>query len=168
MPKLWIKDKMYAVDDSEIVDYVATLTTERDELEKERDRLIEEKSLAEAALVKFEELALHEQVGIEAENKRLKEENEDFRTSDGWKDVVHNQTNKIEQLEALLSAKEENLRLCRLHEDEIEGLCHRYEIALEELARLGNGEYYGNSDGNIIAQQALNPKKESESESKET
>lgn len=27
--------------------------------------------------------------------------------------------------------------------------------ALEQLARLGNGDEYGNSDGNIIAQQAL-------------
>ncbi|RLA39220.1 MAG: hypothetical protein DRR06_19460 [Gammaproteobacteria bacterium] len=27
--------------------------------------------------------------------------------------------------------------------------------ALEKLARLGNGDHYGNSDGNVIAQKAL-------------
>ena len=32
----------------------------------------------------------------------------------------------------------------------------RYREALEKLARLGNGNKYGNSDGNIIAQDALN------------
>ena len=32
----------------------------------------------------------------------------------------------------------------------------RYREALEKLARLGNGDKYGNSDGNIIAQDALN------------
>ena len=31
----------------------------------------------------------------------------------------------------------------------------RYRDALEKLACLGNGDYYGNSDGNIIAQKAL-------------
>jgi len=28
-------------------------------------------------------------------------------------------------------------------------------VALEKLARLGNGEHYGNSDGNLIAQKAI-------------
>ena len=31
----------------------------------------------------------------------------------------------------------------------------KYREALEKLARLGNGKEYGNSDGNVIAQQAL-------------
>jgi hypothetical protein len=31
----------------------------------------------------------------------------------------------------------------------------RFREALENLARLGNGEHYGNSDGNVIAQKAL-------------
>ena len=31
----------------------------------------------------------------------------------------------------------------------------RYELALDQLARLGNGNLYGNSDGNRIAQAAL-------------
>lgn len=31
----------------------------------------------------------------------------------------------------------------------------RFREALEKLARLGNGEFYGNSDGNVIAQFAL-------------
>lgn len=33
----------------------------------------------------------------------------------------------------------------------------RMKEALEKLARLGNGSEYGNSDGNMIARQALNP-----------
>jgi hypothetical protein len=35
-------------------------------------------------------------------------------------------------------------------------LLKRYEDALHKLSKLGNGEYLGNSDGNIIAQNALN------------
>jgi len=31
----------------------------------------------------------------------------------------------------------------------------KLEAALETLARLGNGDKYGNSDGNVIAQKAL-------------
>lgn len=34
----------------------------------------------------------------------------------------------------------------------------RYREALEKLAKLGNGDKYGNSVGNIIAQTALNKK----------
>jgi len=33
----------------------------------------------------------------------------------------------------------------------------RYRTALERLARLGNGQHLGNSDGNVIAQKALSP-----------
>ena len=40
--------------------------------------------------------------------------------------------------------------LRRLHEVNIELLA-----ALEKLARLGNGEHYGNSDGNMIARAAI-------------
>lgn len=29
------------------------------------------------------------------------------------------------------------------------------KISLDKLAKLGNGEHYGNSDGNIIAQEAI-------------
>jgi hypothetical protein len=32
---------------------------------------------------------------------------------------------------------------------------NKYEIALDHLARLGNGEYLGNSIGNVIAKNAL-------------
>ncbi len=32
--------------------------------------------------------------------------------------------------------------------------------ALERLARLGNGDRYGNSDGNVIAQEALSRSEE--------
>lgn len=35
----------------------------------------------------------------------------------------------------------------------------RYRNALKVLAKLGNGEVYGNSDGNIIAQKALGVKR---------
>lgn len=34
----------------------------------------------------------------------------------------------------------------------------QYRDALERLARLGNGEHYGNSEGNRIAQAALEEK----------
>ena len=40
--------------------------------------------------------------------------------------------------------------LRRLHEVNLELLA-----ALEKLARLGNGEHYGNSDGNMIARAAI-------------
>jgi hypothetical protein len=40
--------------------------------------------------------------------------------------------------------------LRRLHEVNTELLA-----ALEKLARLGNGEHYGNSDGNMIARAAI-------------
>jgi hypothetical protein len=40
--------------------------------------------------------------------------------------------------------------LRRLHESNQELLA-----ALEKLARLGNGEHYGNSDGNMIARAAI-------------
>ena len=33
--------------------------------------------------------------------------------------------------------------------------CDRYRAALDELARIGNGGRYGNSEGNQIAQRAL-------------
>lgn len=35
-----------------------------------------------------------------------------------------------------------------------------YKDALERLSRLGNGDYLGNSDGNVIAQAALTHAKE--------
>ena len=38
----------------------------------------------------------------------------------------------------------------------------RYRNVLELLARLGNGDHYGNSDGNRIAQQALANNQEAE------
>ena len=44
------------------------------------------------------------------DNERLTAENETFREEDGWKDIVHNQTNKIIKLEAELKAKDEALR----------------------------------------------------------
>lgn len=40
-------------------------------------------------------------------------------------------------------------------------LLMRYEEALRKLARLGNGDLPGNSEGNLIAQAALNPTGES-------
>lgn len=36
----------------------------------------------------------------------------------------------------------------------------RYERALQKLACLGNGDRYGTSVGNVIAQQALAPEQE--------
>ena len=50
------------------------------------------------------------------------------------------------------------LELCRRLE-KLQGQVDRYKTALEKLARLGNGEHYGNSDGNVIAQQALQEQK---------
>ena len=35
----------------------------------------------------------------------------------------------------------------------------RYRVALEKLAKLGNEPYYGNSEGNVIAREALSPAK---------
>lgn len=40
-------------------------------------------------------------------------------------------------------------------DDEIRAQYKDAVEALEKLARLGNGDRYGNSDGNIIAQEAL-------------
>jgi len=37
----------------------------------------------------------------------------------------------------------------------VQETCAPLVEALEKLAKLGNGERYGNSDGNVIAQQAL-------------
>ena len=48
------------------------------------------------------------------------------------------------------SGKEAAAELRRLHESNQELLA-----ALEKLARLGNGETYGNSDGNMIARAAI-------------
>lgn len=39
--------------------------------------------------------------------------------------------------------------------DALEADNARYREALERLARLGNGDHYGNSDGNMIARAAL-------------
>ena len=39
--------------------------------------------------------------------------------------------------------------------EEQQKVIERYRLALEKLARLGNGNEYGNSDGNCIAQEAL-------------
>jgi len=55
---------------------------------------------------------------------------------------------QIEQLQAELSIFKEEARKQWL-------VSEKYREALEKLARLGNGKEYGNSDGNIIAQQAL-------------
>ncbi len=67
---------------------------------------------------------------------------------------------------------------CETEGDCIEGICQncalfiskvekdlrnenkRYKDALEKLSRLGNEPHLGNSDGNKIAQQALNPSPE--------
>ena len=38
---------------------------------------------------------------------------------------------------------------------EHEVLTAKYRDDLEQLAKLGNGDYYGNSDGNMIARNAL-------------
>jgi hypothetical protein len=50
-------------------------------------------------------------------------------------------TSKTEYLEA------ENKRLHEVNQELLE--------ALEKLARLGNGDHYGNSDGNMIARAAI-------------
>ena len=49
------------------------------------------------------------------------------------------------------SGKEAAAELRRLHESNQELLA-----ALEKLARLGNGDRYGNSEGNTIARAAIN------------
>ena len=41
---------------------------------------------------------------------------------------------------------------------ELQSQLDKYKTALEKLARLGNGDRYGNSEGNCIAQQALEQK----------
>lgn len=48
------------------------------------------------------------------------------------------------------SGKEAAAELRRLHESNQELLA-----VLEKLARLGNGDHYGNSDGNMIARAAI-------------
>jgi hypothetical protein len=48
------------------------------------------------------------------------------------------------------SKRQAAAKLRRLHEVNQELLA-----ALEKLARLGNGEHYGNSDGNMIARAAI-------------
>jgi hypothetical protein len=50
---------------------------------------------------------------------------------------------------------------CQQHLDAAAELRRLYEsnqeliAALEKLARLGNGDHYGNSDGNMIAREAI-------------
>ena len=56
-------------------------------------------------------------------------------------------TNKWPQVSPIWEASQE---LRRLHEVNAELL-----EALEKLARLGNGERYGNSEGNVIARAAI-------------
>ena len=56
-------------------------------------------------------------------------------------------TNKWPQVSPIWEASQE---LRRLHEVNAELL-----EALEKLARLGNGERYGNSEGNVIARAAV-------------
>ena len=55
---------------------------------------------------------------------------------------------RVKKLQAELSIFKEEARKQWL-------VSEKYREALEKLARLGNGKEYGNSDGNIIAQQAL-------------
>ena len=62
--------------------------------------------------------------------------------------IIERQERQIEQLQAELEVfKEESRKQWFVAE--------KYRKALEKLAKLGNGEKYGNSDGNIIAHQAL-------------
>ena len=56
-------------------------------------------------------------------------------------------TNKWPQVSPIWEASQE---LRRLHESNTELL-----ETLEKLARLGNGERYGNSEGNVIARAAV-------------
>ena len=62
---------------------------------------------------------------------------------------------QIEQLQAQLNEAEEGLRLMDETEKQLQAENKKYRAVLEILARLGNGQEYGNSDGNILAQQAL-------------
>ena len=47
--------------------------------------------------------------------------------------------------------------LLKMHPHEVVALLNRYREALEKLARLGNGDHYGNSIGNQIAIRAITP-----------
>lgn len=55
-------------------------------------------------------------------------------------------------------AKQQQMLECSVTLDDYNDLLvvnDKMTSALEKLARLGNGDRYGNSDGNVIAQQAL-------------
>jgi len=63
---------------------------------------------------------------------------------------IHEAADRIEQLVATCAAHEQ-LLADALALEEVRALVE----ALEKLARLGNGDLYGNSDGNMIARTAL-------------
>ena len=60
-------------------------------------------------------------------------------------DALQEVTAELEQAEARI--------------EELEAKLAEMTEALEKLARLGNGDHYGNSDGNMIAIRALAPPK---------
>jgi hypothetical protein len=79
------------------------------------------------------------------------------RTSFGESDMTQPEALRLTQVAPYLEGGERGqwivaaaAELRRLHEVNQELLA-----ALEKLARLGNGEHYGNSDGNMIARAAI-------------
>jgi chromosome condensin MukBEF complex kleisin-like MukF subunit len=60
---------------------------------------------------------------------------------------------RIEELEAKLEKAVTALKFYRI--EELETKLAQAVESLEKLARLGNGDLYGNSDGNMIARAAL-------------
>jgi hypothetical protein len=73
------------------------------------------------------------------------------RTSFGESDMTQPEALRLaDELEMWTKGEPAAAELRRLHEVNQELLA-----ALEKLARLGNGEHYGNSDGNMIARAAI-------------
>jgi hypothetical protein len=77
---------------------------------------------------------------------------------DEW-DAAYNKVRELEaELEFMSTIQEANdVEITALMEDNVKLERQLTELreALERLARLGNGDKYGNSEGNVIAQDAL-------------
>jgi len=65
-----------------------------------------------------------------------------------WDPIMSEAADALEQAKETEAINDSEARLANKRIEEL-------EAALETLARLGNGNKYGNSDGNIIAQKAL-------------
>jgi len=73
--------------------------------------------------------------------------------------AIHNQHDRIEELEDkldwVITERDETFALMLDRVQTAEAKLAKAVEALEKLARLGNGDRYGNSDGNTIARTTL-------------